>query len=143
MSTIKCGIIESDPYSPFLNSIENLFSVLKADLKQRLSYVQERLDGRAAGLAAGYRSCGMVQCIATWRSSILEDMAHEGLSAIAQERVCAACRRHANSFLGREDILVDGERIPQQTSPLNILFCSRHAEAIQVLMLMHAPFLSR
>ena len=29
------------PYSPFLNPIENWFSVLKADLKQRLNVIQE------------------------------------------------------------------------------------------------------
>ena len=92
------------PYSPFLNPIENMFSVFKADLKQRLSYVQERLDDRAAALAAGYRS------IVSWRSSILEDLAHQAVAAITREKVCAAYR-HANSFLGaclgREDILAD------------------------------------
>ena len=88
-----------------------MFSVLKADLKRRLSCVQERLDGQATGLAAGYRSCSMAQRIATWRSSILEGLANQVVSVIAQEKVCAACYRHANSFLGtclgREDILAD------------------------------------
>ena len=45
------------------------------------------------------------------RSSILEDLLHQAVSVIAQEKVCAACYRHANFFLGaclgREDILVD------------------------------------
>ena len=50
------------PRSPFLNPIENMISVLKADLEQRLSYVQDRLDDRAAAQAAGNR--GLV----TWRS---------------------------------------------------------------------------
>ena len=44
------------PHSPFLNPIENMFSVFKADLEQRLSYVQDRLDDRAAAPAAGHRS---------------------------------------------------------------------------------------
>ena len=39
-----------------------MFSVFKADLEQRLSYVQDRLDDWAAALAAGHR--GLV----TWRS---------------------------------------------------------------------------
>ena len=28
------------PYSPFLNPMENMFSIFKADIKQRLSYIQ-------------------------------------------------------------------------------------------------------
>lgn len=92
------------PHSPFLNPIENMFSVFKADLKQRLSQVQDRLDDRAAALAAGHR--GLV----TWRSSILEDLAHLAVPAVTREKVCAAYR-HANTFLGaclaREDILAE------------------------------------
>ena len=92
------------PYSPFLNPIENMFSVFKADLKQRLSHAQDHLENRAAALAAGHR--GLV----TWRRSILEDLAHQAVPAITRAKVCAAYR-HANSFLGAclawEDILAE------------------------------------
>ena len=51
----------------------------------------------------------MLPCIVTWHSSILEDLPHQAVPAIARE-VCASYR-HANSFLGscmgREDILAD------------------------------------
>ena len=40
------------PHSPFLNPIDNMFSVFKAGSEQRLSDVQDRLDDRAAALAA-------------------------------------------------------------------------------------------
>ena len=92
------------PYSPFLNPIENMFSVFKADLKQRLGRVQALLDDWAAALAAGHR--GLV----SWRSSILEDLAHQAVPAVTQGKVCAAYR-HTNTFLGaclaREDILAE------------------------------------
>ena len=48
--------------------------------------------GRAAALAAGHR--GLV----TWRSSILEDLAHLAVPAVTHEKVRAAYR-HANTFL--------------------------------------------
>ena len=89
------------PYSPFLNPIENCFSVYKADLKQRLGQVQERLDDRGAALAAGYRSIG------AWRKVILQELAEQALAAVTQETVAAAYRR-SNGFIGaclaREDI---------------------------------------
>ena len=92
------------PYSPCLNPIENMFSVFKADLKQRLSHVQGRLDDRAAALAAGHRG------LTSWRSEILEDLAHQAMPAITAEKVSAAYR-HSNSFLGaclaREDIVCE------------------------------------
>ena len=45
--------------------------------------MQDVLDDRAA-LAAGHR--GLV----TWRSSILEDLAHLAVPAVTHEKVCAA-----------------------------------------------------
>ena len=81
------------PYSPFLNPIENCFSIFKADLKQRLGQVQHRLDDRAAALAAGHR--GLV----TWRNAILEDLAGQAVAAVTQEKV-AETYGHANGFLG-------------------------------------------
>ena len=81
-----------------------MFSVFKADLKQRLSLVQERLDDRAAALAAGHRG------LTTWRSAILEDLAHQAVPAITTEKVSAAYR-HSSTFLGaclaREDIVAE------------------------------------
>ena len=61
-------------------------------IKQRLSHVQDRLDDRAAALAAGDR--GLV----TWRSSILEDLAHLAMPAVTHEKVCTAYH-HANTLL--------------------------------------------
>ena len=93
------------PHSPFLNPIENCFSIFKADLKQRLGQIQDRLDDRAAALATGHR--GLV----SWRSSILEDLAGQAVASVTQEKV-AATYAHANSFIGaclaREDILAEG-----------------------------------
>ena len=55
------------PYSPFLNPIENCFSVFKAALKQRLGQVLYLLDDRDAALAAGHR--GISTCgTPSWRS---------------------------------------------------------------------------
>ena len=81
------------PHSPFLNPIENVFSVYKADIKQRLGQVQHRLDDRAAALAAGHR--GLV----TWRCGILEYLANQAVAAVTQDKVHASYR-HANTFLG-------------------------------------------
>ena len=89
------------PYSPFLNPIENCFSVFKADLKQRLGQVQGLLDDRGAALAAGHRGIG------TWRNAILEELTEQAMAAITQDKVAATYQR-ANSFLGaclaKEDI---------------------------------------
>ena len=43
-------------HSPFLNHIENVFSVHKAGLKQHLYGVQQLVDDLATALAAGHRS---------------------------------------------------------------------------------------
>ena len=99
-----------------------------------MSCVLGRLDDRVVVLVAEYRS--MLQCIVTWRSSILEDLPHQAVPAIARE-VCAAYTATPTPFWapawdGKISWRIS-ERISQQTSPLNFLFCPRHAEAIQVL----------
>ena len=53
-----------------------------------MSCVLGRLDDRVVVLVAEYRSM-MLQRIVTWRSSILEDLPHQAVPAIAWE-VCAA-----------------------------------------------------
>ena len=54
-----------------------MFSVFKADLKQRLSHVQSRLDDREAALvAAGHR--GLI----IWRGTILGDLASQAVPAV-------------------------------------------------------------
>ena len=89
------------PHSPFLNPIENVFSVFKADLKQRLGQVQQRLDERTAALAAGHRG------LTYWRNAILEDLANQAVATVTQHKVRAAYQ-HSNTFLAacmaREDI---------------------------------------
>lgn len=89
------------PHSPFLNPIENVFSMYKADLKHRLVQVQQRLDDRTAALAAGHRG------LTSWRSAILEDLAHQAVTTVTRDKVSAAYR-HSNTFLAaclaREDI---------------------------------------
>ena len=69
------------PYSPFLNPIENCFSVFEVDLKQRLGQVQGLLDDRSAALAAEQRGLG------TWRNAILEELAEQAMDDITQEKV--------------------------------------------------------
>ena len=101
MRDLLVMIMESDPYSPFLNSVENMFSVLKADLKQRLS------TSRSAR-TIGRRGWRPGTAVAAWCNALPHGASLSWRiwctrpcpAVIAQEKVCAACYRHANSFLG-------------------------------------------
>ena len=81
------------PHSPFLNPIENCFSIYKAEIKQRLSLVQRLLDDRRAANNAGYLNIG------DWRKHILADIAEQSVFTLTQEKVAAFYQR-SQSFLG-------------------------------------------
>ena len=81
------------PYSPFLNPIENCFSVLKADAKQRLAHMQEIVDSPALARENGM---GLVE----WRTHCLIREVSRAMAAITPETV-SAMYREADSFLFR------------------------------------------
>ena len=78
-------------YSPFLNPIENCFSVLKSDMKQRLNVVQEEAGNRRAAQEAGM---SLVQ----WRENILKKELTTSMDVITRE-IFANNYRKANSYL--------------------------------------------
>ena len=88
------------PYSPFLNPIENVFSVLKAHVKQHMAAQQDRVDDRVSAARAGMSLEG-------WRRRILRDGIEMALQSVTSDQE-AAQYRHANTFLpacaAKEDI---------------------------------------
>ena len=81
------------PYSPFLNPIENCFSVLKSSAKQRLALIQGIVDDRALARENGM---GLMQ----WRNHVLiREVTAAMVSVTAQ--VVAANFRHAYGFLAQ------------------------------------------
>ena len=64
--TANQEVVKLPPWSPFLNSIENCFSVMKAAAKRQLALEQPRLNSREAAAAAG--------CTLTaWRDQLLRE----------------------------------------------------------------------
>ena len=88
----ECQVIKCLPlYSPFLNPIENCFSVLKSDMKQRLNVVQEEAGNRQAAHEAGV---SLVQ----WRESLLKREFASSMYVITRE-IMPSNYRKANSYL--------------------------------------------
>ena len=89
------------PYSPFLNPIENVFSVLKTHVKQHMAAQQPRIDDRVSAARAAMSLEG-------WRRRILLDGVEMGLRSVTGDQI-AAQYRHSNAFLpacaAKEDIL--------------------------------------
>ena len=87
-------------YSPFLNPIENVFSVMKATTKQHLAANQGRLDSRVAAARAG-------MTLGNWRSNILKEGITISMGTVTGQLVDSEYR-HSNTFLpacaAREDI---------------------------------------
>ena len=88
------------PYSPFLNPIENVFSVLKSHVKQHMTAQQERMDDRVSAARAG-------MSLESWRRGILLDGIEMAMQSVTGNQV-AAQYRHSNTFLpacaAKEDI---------------------------------------
>ena len=87
-------------YSPFLNPIENVFSVMKGTTKQHLAANQHRPDERVATAHAG-------ATLADWRRDILLDGIALSVQTVTGELVDTEYR-HSNVFLpacaAREDV---------------------------------------
>ena len=81
------------PYSPFLNPIENCFSVLKSSAKQRLAHIQDQTDDRALARRNGM---GLME----WRNHLLIREVCGAMVNVTPD-VVAANFRHADSFLVR------------------------------------------
>ena len=79
------------PYSPFLNPIENCFSVLKADLKQRLNVIQETVCSQREANRAG-------MSMIAWREHILSREIMQSMEKITQTIVENNYRK-SNSYL--------------------------------------------
>ena len=80
------------PYSPFLNPIENCFSVFKSAIKRNLQFDAELHSTRAAHVAG--------VSVAQLRENILQAALEESVYCITQELV-ASTYAHANSYLTR------------------------------------------
>ena len=80
-------------YSPFLNPIENCFSVLKSDAKQRLAHIQRVVDSAAVAREHGM---GLME----WRTHCLTREVSLSMAAITPE-VVSATYRNADSYLIR------------------------------------------
>lgn len=87
-------------HSPFLNPIENCFSVLKAGAKQRLACTQGVADNRRL---AQQHNMGLLE----WRNHVLIREVSASMEAITPE-IVAANYRHADSYLTR---CIRGEHI--------------------------------
>lgn len=81
------------PYSPFLNPIENCFSVLKANGKQRLAHIQHLVDNVVVARENGM---GLMQ----WRTHCLTREVSAAMAVLTPE-VVSATFRNADSFLVR------------------------------------------
>ena len=81
------------PYSPFLNIVEECFSVLKSNIKNHIANLgPAAYDKEAARL----RNLNMLQ----YRMSLLEEAAEDSWRCITAAK-CAAFQRHMQSFLPR------------------------------------------
>ena len=80
------------PYSPFLNPIENCFSVLKSDMKRTLNEKREMCTAEEAA-RLGTSVCAL-------REHILRDCAEQALPCI-NHRLVAEMYAHANTYLMR------------------------------------------
>ena len=78
-------------YSPFLNPIENIFSVMKATTKQHLAANQGRLENRVEAAHAGMSKTN-------WRRHILKEGIAISLRAVTGQLVDREYR-HSNTFL--------------------------------------------
>ena len=67
-------------WSPFLNPIENCFSVMKSAAKRRIAEEQPRLNNREAATAAGFT-------MKAWRDELLRQAIVCSMSAVTQENV--------------------------------------------------------
>ena len=89
------------PYSPFLNPIENVFSVLKAHVKQHMAAHQPVLDDRVSAAREG-------MSLEAWRRQILFNGISMALQSVTGDQVTAQYR-HSNTFLpacaAKENIL--------------------------------------
>ena len=81
------------PNSPFLNPIENCFSVFKNDMKRRLNWVQGEVCDRRAAAAAN-------MSMVSWRKSIMEREITRSIDVINQD-ITANNYRHSNEYLPR------------------------------------------
>ena len=79
------------PYSPFLNPIENVFSIMKATTKQHLAANQHRLDDRVAAARAG-------ATLTEWRRGILLEGIALSVQSVTGEMVTSEYR-HSSVFL--------------------------------------------
>lgn len=79
------------PNSPFLNPIENCFSVFKADMKQRLNMIQEEVMNRHAAAAAN-------MTMAAWRETIMDRELEQSIYVITQG-IVENNYRHADGYL--------------------------------------------
>ena len=79
------------PYSPFLSPIENVFSVLKAHVKQHMAAQQQSVDDRVSAARAA-------MSLESWRRCILLDGILMALRSVTGDQV-AAQYRHSNTFL--------------------------------------------
>ena len=75
--TANQEVVKLPPWSPFLNPIENCFSVMKAAAKQQMALDQPRLNSREAAAAAG---CTMT----SWRDRLLREAIISSLSVVTQ-----------------------------------------------------------
>ena len=91
--TANHQVVFLPPYSPFLNPIENCFSVLKADAKQRLAHIQHIVD--SPGLARR-NGMGLVE----WRTHCLVREVSAAMAVVTPETV-SAMFRNADSYLLR------------------------------------------
>lgn len=73
-------VVKLPPWSPFLNPIENCFSVMKAAAKRRMALEQPRLNNREAATAAGFT-------VKEWRDELLRQAIVFSMSAVTQEKV--------------------------------------------------------
>ncbi|KAF0291698.1 hypothetical protein FJT64_010213 [Amphibalanus amphitrite] len=73
-------VVKLPPWSPFLNPIENCFSVMKSAAKRRLAEEQPRLNSREAATAAGFT-------VKAWRDELLRQAIVYSMGAVTQEKV--------------------------------------------------------
>ena len=84
------NIVFLPKYSPFLNPIENTFSVLKSKIKIKLNDIVDRCDVTAARRAQ--------TTVANYRTTMLVNILNESVDCITPE-LCAAEYQHSNEYL--------------------------------------------
>ena len=82
------------PNSPFLNPIENCFSVMKSHLKQRMNIVQEEANNSRAAARAGVS-------MVLWRERILVRELSAALDESINQDIVEENYRHADGYLQR------------------------------------------